>query len=451
LAAAATIWLWLAAGYSAKVSLFAAFRTVPPFTMLRYPERFLVLFALALAPLAALGVTRLEVLARRRPALRLASLGALVLLAANTFLLVANDYAQANDRMLLPPPAEEVRDFKQARGNRWLAAEYAPVGRGSLSCFDDYEVPQSRLLRGDLPSEEYLRDASAGEVVRRAWSPNRIDLHVKLARPERLYVNQNWHPGWRSSLGDVKDEDGLLAVDLPAGENDVALRFLSRSALGGLAVSLAALVAAAILWGRARGTDRIVGGRAATATGLLAAAPLLLAVGACVGFKEPPIPPRPLLAPSGEDVVASSPPEGAVPLGARLAGGVTLEAARLDVSDAASDPRELTVELDWRLAERARPGMGVFVHITGSPGDNALNVDHTLISSVVPFEAAPTGTTLRDISIPITLPASREHRTWEVYVGLWMARRSGDRVRVIDAGTAKVDDNRVLVGSFETP
>ena len=37
--------LWLAAGYAAKVSLFATLKGLPVYSTLRYPERFLVLFA----------------------------------------------------------------------------------------------------------------------------------------------------------------------------------------------------------------------------------------------------------------------------------------------------------------------------------------------------------------------------------------------------------------------
>ncbi|HEY2509875.1 MAG TPA: hypothetical protein VGI39_03435, partial [Polyangiaceae bacterium] len=50
---AATFWLWLSAGYQPHPSIFGLLRTIPPFTMLRYPERFLALFALTLAALAA--------------------------------------------------------------------------------------------------------------------------------------------------------------------------------------------------------------------------------------------------------------------------------------------------------------------------------------------------------------------------------------------------------------
>ena len=135
------------------------------------------------------------------------------------------------------------------------------------------------LLRGDLPNEEYLRDPSEGEVVRRAWSPNRVDLHASLTRPARVYINQNWHPGWRASVGEVRQESGLLVLDLPAGEHDVALRFLPRAGLGGIAVTLAALIATAFIAWRARDKDSIEGGRAWSWLAVTACAPLLLGVG----------------------------------------------------------------------------------------------------------------------------------------------------------------------------
>ncbi len=459
---AALLWIWLAAGSAPAVSAFVALRAVPPFTMLRYPERFLALLALALVCLAGMGIGRLEVLARRRAPLRLVWFAAVLLLGANTGLLVGNDQAAARGRALLPPPyslpagAARAQDFKQARGNRWLAAEYLGIARGSLSCFDDYQVPQSKLLRGDLPQEEYVRDPADGQVTRRAWSPNRIDLHVSLPRPARVYVNQNWHPGWRASIGEVVQDDGLLAVDLPAGDNDVTLRFVSRSAIGGLTVTIAALVAAAALgWRvrrdrRTRGSDRIEGSRAWVTSSALVVAPLVLGAVFRAARSEPPIPPRPLVAPTGESMVADAPPDDAQPFGVRFTNGVTLEAVRLQVESTSADSRTLTIELDWRLKTRAEPGMGIFVHILPSKGDS-LNADHTLLSTVVPFENAPVGVTLRDISAPITLPATTEPRTWTVRAGLWMDRKGGERVRVADPGKVDAADNRVLIGTFETP
>src|SRR6202041_695323 len=166
------------------------------------------------------------------------------------------------------------RDFHQARGNRWHAIDYTFLGRGSLSCFDDYNVAQSAALRGDLAQEEYLRDPDAGTVARLAWSPNRIDLHVDLTKPARVFVNQNWHPGWRSSSGTVVSDDGVLAVDLPAGSQDLTLRFLPRSAVGGIATVVLGLGAGAWLSGReSHGRDSVRLGRDFLATTALCLLP----------------------------------------------------------------------------------------------------------------------------------------------------------------------------------
>ena len=449
---AAAFWLWLAAGYQPHPSIFGILRTVPPFTMLRYPERFLALFALTLAALAAIGVTQLERVMRSRPRFLYAVLAAATLLVLNASMQVNNDHVLANGRMLLPPPPVEFADFKQARGNRWLAAEYAPLGRGSLSCFDDYQVPQSKLLRGDLPSEEYVKDNQAGSVVRRAWSANHVELHTSLAHPARVYVNQNWHPGWRASVGTVGQEQGLLVVDMPAGEHDLTLRFRPTSAVGGGAASLVALAVLAWMVWRARRVDSVQGKVAWAALMGAAALPLLIGLGVRAWAGEPPPAPPELLAPSGDPIVASAPPESAQHLGAKLAGGIELEAASLRVDTLSAEERTLTLELDWRLTAHpdAAAGLGVFVHVVPSSGDT-INVDHALISTVLAFEDAPLGVTLRDVSIPITLPKTTEPRTWKVYTGLWMARRDGKRVKVENAGDATLDDGRVLVGTFETP
>ena len=115
------------------------------------------------------------------------------------------------------------------------------------------------------------------------------------------------------------------------------------------------------------------------------------------------------------------------------------------------DESTLHLELDWRLAQRAPRGLGIFVHVEGTPGDESVIVDHALVSSTVPLEDAPVGVTLRDISFPIALPKSSVPRTWKVHAGLWFARRDGQRMPVVDAGRAHVEDDRVLVGTVRTP
>jgi hypothetical protein len=407
--------------------------------MLRYPERFLALFALAAVVAAAIGLGRLLVAARKKRWLRFAPALALALLGGNVVLLVMNDHAEARDRTLTAPPVPSEGEFRQARGNRWLAAHYPAQNRGTLSCFDDYNIAQSPALRGDLPVEEYVEGGS-GKVVREKWTPNAIDLRAELLRPGRVIVNQNWHPGWRASVGQVVDDKGRLAVDLPAGTHALHLGFLPRSAIGGLLTTAFALVAAALVWRRPR---------SARAHAFLAIAPFAGVLGALVFVREPPRPPATLVAPSGELVVADAPPLGAKPLGVRFQGGVVLDAVVLNLGRG-YDSSTLTIELDWKRGPDVPRGLGIFVHVSAE-GVDTVNVDHVMLSSVVAFENAPSGTTLRDISAPAALPNTNGRKKWTVKVGLWRARAGGARVPVEDANGVDAEGNAVVVGTFEAP
>lgn len=140
---------------------FALLQRLPLYSALRYPERYLIVVALVMAVLAANGLRVLEIASRRCTWALRAVVLSVVLLTANAGLLLVNFHGVASARLLGPPPVESSRPFRQARGNRWLAAFYAPMSRGSLSCWDAYPVPMSPLLSGSLPAEEYLLDPAA--------------------------------------------------------------------------------------------------------------------------------------------------------------------------------------------------------------------------------------------------------------------------------------------------
>ncbi|HVV51553.1 MAG TPA: hypothetical protein VHO06_17925, partial [Polyangia bacterium] len=177
-----------ALGYSAGPwGPFPLLKRLPLFSELRYPERYLIVLALVAAVAVANGVRLLEIAVRgRRRGALLALAVAVAALLGNTAFLIWDFHAVADARRLTTAPPELVRPFQQARGNRWLAAFYAPMSRGSLSCWDAYPVPMSPRLRGDLPADEYLDDPAAGTVARAGWSPNTIAVDVVLSRPATL-------------------------------------------------------------------------------------------------------------------------------------------------------------------------------------------------------------------------------------------------------------------------
>ncbi len=449
------VWVWLALGFKAPgsptTSLFALLRLVPPYTMLRAPERFLVFFALSAAVVAALGVRRLEVASRKSRMFLIPATLCLGLFLWNAVLLTLNDHYEARGRTMVVAPTTISREFHQARGNRWLAAYYPWMSRGTLSCFDDYDVAQSPALRGDLEQESYLDDPTAGTVVQRRWTPNRIDLHVELTKPGRVIVNQNWHPGWHSSMGEVVSRDGLLAVDVPEGTEDITLRFAPRSAIGGIGTALLGLGVAFVLWRRGGRDHAVMPGRDWVFTAGLCLLPFSAALLSFVFVHQPKRPPPPSLTPAGEAMVADAPPQGALPVGASWENGITLEAAevRVEPSDGAQSVLA-TLELDWRIEKKLPSGLGVFVHFETTPKEH-FGADHVLLSGIMQLDDAPLHMTIRDVSDPIVVSLGKTPATWKVYVGVWRARRDQARVPVVSPGVNGGADNRVQVGTFEVP
>lgn len=453
---AAVLCVWLAAGYRAQPSLFAALRHLPVFATLRYPERFLAPFALALALLAAGGVSVVQALprthgVRHAPHWVTAAYVALAVGAVSLVCdlppLASQHWARDSGRSTASPPieAEAAQPFRQARGNRWALDYYEPLHRGSLSCWDAYPVPQSPLLRGDLAAEESLRDPAAGVVAERSWSPNAIDLTVRLVRPATVVVNQNWHPGWRTNVGEIKSDRGLLTVAVPAGDNLLSLRFVPRSATMGGLVSLVAMAGLVLFWLHARRAPQVSGRREAIGLAFLAIAPTvsLIATGLVVPGATHLIEPK---AVDVTGIIADRPDEGSVRFDTKLEGGLVLEAVRL------SDPNppagtDVTLELDWRRGGQIPRGVGVFVHIEPSKGAT-LYADHVLLSGELDFEDAPPFATLRDV-FPVHVPADSRGKTWKVWVGLWTVRYDDKRLRVFDSGNAIVDSDRILAAIYQ--
>jgi hypothetical protein len=395
---------------------FAFLKRLPLYSALRYPERYLIVVALVVAVAAANGLRLFEIAARRRIWGRLGVLLSAALLLANAGFLLIDFHAVAAERLLVPSPAELSRPFRQARGNRWLAAFYAPMSRGSLSCWDAYPVPMSPLLRGDLPNEEYLLDPAAGSVTTRGWTPNGIDVDVALVRPTELLVNQNFHTGWRSNLGQVRSHDGLLAVALPAGSGHVRLRFRPRSAAAGAVSSILALAFACWLIRRkGRGNE---GSRRDEGRRLTAAAVVPLAMFAAVYglLPERAAARPPLRAPSGEEILAPGTPYGAVPINATFGQGIVLDAVRAPERAEIVAGTPGAVEIDWRVVGSVPSAVEITVSLE-SGGAVVARADHALVSAALQFSDAPRGVTLRDV-VPFVFPPGTGRGDVEVWVGL---------------------------------
>ncbi|MBN1605232.1 MAG: hypothetical protein JW940_01290 [Polyangiaceae bacterium] len=436
--------MWAATGYAYGSGPFVWLRELSLFEKVRYPERFLFFAALYAGVLGAGGVDFLVRIARRHLLGCAGVAVALCLLAASTVQSIASYRTVLESMWLGAPPKTVEQPFAQARGNRWLASHVRALNRGTLSCYEAYSVVQSERLRGDLSHEEYLVEPAAGQVVRKSWSPNRLDLLVHLTQPTRLLVNQNYHPGWRANVGRVVSEQGLLAVELPRGEHALTLSFRPRSATGGLTTSILALAALLALCRRMshRGGlwDRSDWKRAV----LLATSPLLVVPLAWWLLPEPSLPRAKLLNPNRTPVVVPQLPEGVEPVRLRFALPVRIEGVRL--------PKHVDVdgvapfELYWRVTGRVPRAVGVFVHLMPQAG-NGINADHELVGASLFFRDAPRGKLLCDaFSVDMS---SAPRGAWRMYVGLWHASGSGERVAIEPGASVPVSENRALVGTFE--
>lgn len=249
--------LEMATGSDEIIGLFPALRKFPVLENIRNPFRITVLVSLLVAVGAGCGIDALEsvVLGLGRKITQRASRAALVCtaLVVSAFLVTVTvkqitDYTHPRLENLFNRPAAltMTQPFRQSLGNRWYAHVWPAANLGSLSCFEEQAFFVSPRLRGDLPREEYLSEPSAGTVTRRSWSPHRIRLDVVLDRPATVIVNQNVHRGWHASTGSITSFDGLLAVELPAGDHDLTLRFRDPLIVLGAVISALTILGLAL-------------------------------------------------------------------------------------------------------------------------------------------------------------------------------------------------------------
>jgi hypothetical protein len=423
---------WIATGFAYDKSAFSWLRELPVLHMLRYPERFLLISCLFGCEIAAQGIDWLLAPARLIPRLGAPMLALAVGLAIYAQDgLVHNQRASAHGMWRSPTPLELDRPFKQARGNRWLAAHFASISRGSLNCWEAYPVPMSEALRGDLPQEEYLADERSGTAKRIDWSPNRVDVAVELERAGTLLINQNYHPGWHSSVGRVIDANGLIGVELPKGKHRVRVRFRPRSAVFGGAITLAALVCAFAWWKRRR---RLIALSASTV-------PLLLLC-AFTLYDEPlPKEPPPRNA-DGSLVIADRLPADARPMRVEFALPIEIAGSKVERDVGEGIGR---IEVFWRVRGPVPQHLGISVHFESSKG-RFVTADHDAIGASFLPRRAPRNVLLRDAASAVLDSAPDEH--WRVYVCLWYTRGVPDRVKIHDPGGAVIDKDRVLIGEF---
>ncbi|MDB5221180.1 MAG: hypothetical protein JWO86_9107 [Myxococcaceae bacterium] len=448
---------WLASGYATRISAFGLLREVPTFAAIRYPERFLwlgILFASgsvvgALSRVPFIGETR-----RWRVGTAIVLVGAVLFTIGSE---IAAFHRVATNRTLGTVTTDRIAEFHQARGNRWLAVHLESQNIGSLGCYETHRLAESTLLRGDLPQEEYLAPdaADAGTVKRVSWSPNKIVVHADVSRPARLLVNQNWAPGWHASVGKVVSHEGLLAVDLPAGVNDVAITFLPWSTLGGAATTITALLALALIGWRARRRGEIFARRQWMVTVLLVLLPWGVAAAAHSASPDDKWPPPAMKNANGTPaLVADDEKIDAMPVGATYALPLRVEMGKVTPPD---EHHNLLIEVYFRRLDHIPRAMTMFVHLerrkdlppVPKDKEDFYNADHQVVGGSFYLSDAPEGRLVHDAFGAHVEKAGSG--TWDVWVAFGDVSGQKGRSRVVEPGKATVSSDRVRVGTFVIP
>ena len=330
---------------------------------------------------------------------------------------------------------------------------------GSLSCYETHRLAQSTLLRGDLAAEEYLSPSSrgAGTVKRISWSPNRIGLHVDVSRPSRVLVNQNWAPGWQASAGTVVSNEGLLAVDVPAGESDVALFFRPWSTMGGAAVTMTALLSLAFITWRARRSGELFSRRQRALTAFAVLLPWAVAGIAHASSPDPKWPPPPMLNANGSLALIDVESERHVPaseIGASFELPLRVEAGRVIGPD---ERNNITIEVYVRRTGRLDRATTMFLHVerrkdqASNPkgSEDFYNADHQVVGGSFYLSDAPEGRLVRDATgVHLDKAASG---VWDVWVTFGHVSGRKGHTKLTSPGTSTVSGDRVRIGTFVVP
>jgi hypothetical protein len=253
--AGALLFFVLATGGPRPWFPWALLHHLPVFSWERMPERFLIMFALAIGVLAGFGG---DFLSGLRPPFGTA-LGALLLLIA-----VVDAWMVSRPNMDAPV-ASQVQGvtpsalFKQSYADPWSQVTLARSNKGALHCNEDLDYHDVAMMntvqaynQPGYRGEQYL--LGPGKLALSKWTPNALSYDIDTPTPNVLVINQNYDANWRAvqGLGEVFSYKGLVAVHLPAGIQHVRLVFRSNAFELGAAISLLTCVIALSLWVRER-------------------------------------------------------------------------------------------------------------------------------------------------------------------------------------------------------
>jgi hypothetical protein len=221
-------------------SPWALLHRVPLFASLRIPSRILIVAVLALGMLAGFAV---EGLTRRGSRWRIAAAATILAAAVIDMALVG----PPNLRYVFHRPAvvrEPSSTFIQRREEDFHEMySLARANMGALTCYEplEPEVFPMGANEGEYRGEYYA--LFGADVKLLTWSPNQLTLAVVADRSDVLVINSNYDASWQvvSGRGRTVNHEGLLAVEIQAGSQELVIGYARTRFVVGLVIAIVAL------------------------------------------------------------------------------------------------------------------------------------------------------------------------------------------------------------------
>jgi hypothetical protein len=235
----------LARGDTPPLALWPWIHAMPVLRSMRIPTRLLIPFVMCVAVIAGDGIDWMW-----NRGSRWLKIGAIALVSAasiDAFAVSAPIMAVVALFPISPaPPSTAFHYVRLPPHNSILTAEMENTG--VIECYEYAGWPTNALAVGDANyrGESYIIGAGSGKLIE--WSPNRLTFEVNAPSSARLVVNQNFDPFWtlEHGRGSVAEQNGLLAIDLPAGSQKLTMAYSGWAWKAGAAITLLSILAA--LW-----------------------------------------------------------------------------------------------------------------------------------------------------------------------------------------------------------
>ena len=260
------IFLWLAFGDRAPISLWKILHSFPPFSSMRVAQHFRQVFMLCFALFSGFGFQSVKntLLKKINNFLFARVISAAILLAILIDLMFVN--SQVLESAFIIPPLDTARsptfyhtrafpypgmksatNYSDIMHIPWSSMYPAFLGNiGTINCYESIKSrPKSAIPRdSDYYKGEVFLQGTDGFAKIINWSPNKLVINFNASGKGYLIINQNYNNGWGVKGGSRKVEsmNGLLAVEVFPHETELEVSYHPKSFIAGSIVTSTTLL-----------------------------------------------------------------------------------------------------------------------------------------------------------------------------------------------------------------